>query len=387
MRTFDKRYFRLLMADKEITLRGLAARMGMGHSQLSLTMSGTRRLQLTEAAQLADLLGVTLQDVAEHAGAYDVPPPQVAKSGHTRHFEELNWLQNRNSDATVTSLQHENKPHQGEEMSKNQQSSTTLELMPAEVPQSGQNTALAQASRTEANLMPAPTNPAQVVAYAMAHGAPISEIREFMALQREWEADQARKAYVEAMAQFKLDPPTIVKDKQVSFDTGKGKTEYKHATIGNVTDKIVQGLAKYGFSHAWDTQQRDGQVIVTCTITHRLGHKESVTLQAAPDQSGGKNGIQSIISAQTYLQRHTLLAATGLATQDQGDDDGKNFGLDTSLADRWIKEIQSCKNEAEMKGVWAAASKDIREAKDTFARNEVAVAYTEHLQLLKGAAQ
>jgi hypothetical protein len=197
-------------------------------------------------------------------------------------------------------------------------------------------TELITQTANQSALATVPATPADIVLYAMKNGGSIEQIREFMQLQREWEADQARKAYVADMAEFKKNPPTIRKDKHVAFDTGRGRTEYDHATIGNVTNTIIGALAQHGFSHAWKTTQGAGEVVVTCTITHRLGHSESVTLQSAPDQSGGKNSIQAIISAQTYLQRHTLLAATGLATHDQQDDDGGAAGMqavNTLIAD------------------------------------------------------
>lgn len=373
MQAFDKRYFRLLMADRGFTLRGLAARMGMGHSQLSLTMSGIRRLQLPEAAQLAELLGVTLQDVAEHAGAYDAPLREKHASGTTRHFEELNWLQNRNSDATVMSQQHESNHFQGAQMS-----NVVITQPDAQEAKLVHESALGPAAPT----LPAPTTPAQVVAYAMAHGAPIAEIREFMALQREWEADQARKAYVEAMAQFKLNPPKVVKDKLVEFSG----TRYTHATLGAVTEAIVAGLAAHGFTHRWVPQQEGGQITVTCIITHRLGHSESVSLSSGKDDSGKKNAIQQVASAITYLQRYTLLAATGVATMDQPDDDGQGYGLNTALADKWIAEVRKCKSVAEMMGIWSVAVQEIKEADDGYAYDEVKAACAEHKKTMAGAA-
>lgn len=64
----NRRFFDDLLAEKELSLRQLAARMGMSHSQLSLTFSGMRRMQLDEACKLASILGVTLQKVAIEAG-------------------------------------------------------------------------------------------------------------------------------------------------------------------------------------------------------------------------------------------------------------------------------------------------------------------------------
>ncbi len=64
----NKRFFEGLMADAKISMRALAERMGMQHSQLSLTFSGARRLQLEEAVQLSSIFSVSLDKVIEAAG-------------------------------------------------------------------------------------------------------------------------------------------------------------------------------------------------------------------------------------------------------------------------------------------------------------------------------
>jgi hypothetical protein len=54
-----------------------------------------------------------------------------------------------------------------------------------------------------------------------------------------------------------------------------------------------------------------------------MGHsEEGAVLEGAPDTSGSKNSIQAVGSTVSYLERYTLLAATGLAAKDQ-DDDGR----------------------------------------------------------------
>lgn len=68
MSEVNRRYFESMMADKRMSLRSLAQKMGMGHSQLSLTFSGARRAQLDEAAQLSQIFGVPLHDVVEALG-------------------------------------------------------------------------------------------------------------------------------------------------------------------------------------------------------------------------------------------------------------------------------------------------------------------------------
>lgn len=224
----------------------------------------------------------------------------------------------------------------------------------------------------KAPVQTAPATPGDMIMYAMKSGAPMSEIRELMQLKREWEADEARKAYVVDMADFKKNPPTIIKDKAVGYTNKDGTfTGYKHATLGNVTNAIVEGLARHGFSHRWDVKQTGVVAHVTCTITHRMGHSESVSMEAAKDDSGKKNAIQQVASAVSYLQRYTLLLATGLATHDQDDDDGAQFGsTDTTLADNWIAKVKAATTDAAVVKVWEEGVGPIEASKDTHAYDE-----------------
>jgi len=165
------------------------------------------------------------------------------------------------------------------------------------------------------------TTPATVLDLAIEKGASLEQLEKFMELKIKWEEREAKKAYHEAMAAFKLNPPDIEKDKTVSYNVqGKGTTTYKHATLANVTSKINAGLSKHGLSAAWETKQTNGTISVICKITHILGHSEETTLTASPDLSGSKNAIQAIGSSISYLQRYTLLALAGLATHDMDDD-------------------------------------------------------------------
>lgn len=151
--------------------------------------------------------------------------------------------------------------------------------------------------------------------------ADLPTIEKFMDLRERWEKNEARKAYNEAMTKFKANPPDIDKNRHVSYTTNSGKkTEYNHADLFNVTEKISSELSKYGLSASWTTAQADKMISVTCKISHVQGHSESTTLSSSPDDSGGKNSIQAIGSAVTYLQRYTLLALTGLATREQDND-------------------------------------------------------------------
>jgi hypothetical protein len=142
------------------------------------------------------------------------------------------------------------------------------------------------------------------------------KLDKLLALQERYEANEAKKAYTKAMADFRKEAPTIEKNKEVSFNN----TKYRHTQLGYALSTINPILGKHGFNPSWTTEQKDGQITVTCTMTHSQGHREKTSLSAAPDASGGKNSIQAIGSTVSYLQRYTLFSICGLASSDQDDD-------------------------------------------------------------------
>jgi len=194
---------------------------------------------------------------------------------------------------------------------------------------------------TAKELAPSQTmTPAQMLSVAVSQGADLEKLEKLMELQERWEKNEARKAYTSAMNAFKADPPELFKNKHVHFTSQKGTTEYDHPSLDHVSSAIGEALAKHGLSHHWDTEQLEGGVIqVTCVITHELGHNESVTLRAGADQTGNKNNIQAIGSTVTYLQRYTLLSATGLAAKEQ-DDDGRGAEPIETITEQQVADLQ-----------------------------------------------
>lgn len=194
--------------------------------------------------------------------------------------------------------------------------------------------------------MPAPVvTPMQMLQVAMERGADLDKMQQLMDLQERWEANEARKAYVAAMAAFKANPPEIFKGKHVRFQTTKGVTEYDHATLADVCGAAIKGLAAHGISHRWDVAQEAGKITVACILTHERGHSERVSMTAGADDSGGKNSIQAIGSAVTYLQRYTLMSATGLAARDIEDDDGRGADPVQTITEEQAADLQALIDE------------------------------------------
>lgn len=92
-------WFKGLMADRRISQRELAKRLGVDHSALSLAFRGKRHMKMTEAADLARLLGVPVADVMENAGI-KADERTIPLKGWIDGHNELHY---EDSDIRVTS--------------------------------------------------------------------------------------------------------------------------------------------------------------------------------------------------------------------------------------------------------------------------------------------
>jgi len=186
--------------------------------------------------------------------------------------------------------------------------------------------------------------PMSLLQAAQESNASVEQLQQLMELQLRWEANEARKAYNKAMSDFREDCPTIAKTRQAHNS--------KYAGLAETIEQIKPFLAKHGLSHSWKTKQ-DGQISVSCTVTHILGHSETTELSADPDKSGSKNSIQAIGSTVAYLERYTLFAILGLASREM-DNDGIDAERDSS---KFINEDQLSNIEALVAEVKANESK------------------------------
>ena len=185
-----------------------------------------------------------------------------------------------------------------------------------------------------------PPTPMHLMELAIQRGVAADTLGKLMDLQLRWDAEQQRKAYIEAMAIFRANPPEIKKTKKVQYK----EVIYYHAELDKTVELISEALAKVNIRPSWRTSDTGGKITVTCVLTHNLGHSEDVaTLQGPPDVTGSKNNVQAIGSTVTYLQRYTLLAGTGLAAEGQ-DDDGKTEGIESEEIEMHCKRMRSAVN-------------------------------------------
>ncbi len=189
---------------------------------------------------------------------------------------------------------------------------------------------------------PAVMTPMDMLNQAVSQGANIDVLEKLMSLQERWEANQARKAFDEALANAQGEMPTLVKNRLVNYPSQKSPTgyvTYRHEDLAEVIETIKPVLKKFGLAHRFRTSQEGDKITVTCVITGH-GHREENSLSAGRDTSGGKNNHQEIASAVTYLERYTLKAALGLAAT-HDDDSAATTGSADAVSPEQVGELQA----------------------------------------------
>ena len=173
---------------------------------------------------------------------------------------------------------------------------------------------------------------------AMKPDVDLERIKVVMDIQEKWERREAEKAFHKAMSEFKGLVHPIKKSKTVNYKpNGKPPVKYNHASLDDVEIAIKDALIKTGLSYRFVPTQSDGKLKVKCITSHELGYSEEVELYAPYDTSGGKDPIKAMGSTQYYLQRYTVIAAFGLSTTEDAEEENfyeNEAGFKTTVTSR-----------------------------------------------------
>jgi hypothetical protein len=155
------------------------------------------------------------------------------------------------------------------------------------------------------------------ITQAIQSNASVETMERLFALHREAKADNAREAFVQAMATFQSQCPTIEKTKHV---LGKdGKVRYSYAPLDAVVAQVKDLLVQNGLAYTIDAQVGDS-VTAICKITHTLGHSETSTFAVPVDKEGYMTAPQKVASALTFAKRYAFVNALGILTGDEDTD-------------------------------------------------------------------
>jgi hypothetical protein len=183
------------------------------------------------------------------------------------------------------------------------------------------------------------TTPDMLLQMAVDKNLDIDKLAKLMDLQREYNADLARKAFFHSFIEFQSKSPELRKSKQVDFKTKDGDVvNYSYSPLADIVRQIKDTCKECGLSYRWEIADTREEIKVTCIVTHTDGHSERTTMTANPDTSGKKNSIQARGSAIEYMKRYTLIGALGLSTAD-ADIDARMPELDIDKLHKQYMEL------------------------------------------------
>jgi len=189
-----------------------------------------------------------------------------------------------------------------------------------------------------------PQHPQQIgdlLQIALQNNAGVEVLERIMALQERWDERQARKAYIQSMADFQSKCP-IIKRKKEGGKTKTGEVAYKYAPIEDMVEQTKELIAECGFSYFLNTPvyiQKEGisGLEVQMTISHIMGHSEVFT-QFMPfvTKTGVMSDPQVYGATQSYAKRYVFANGFGIMT---GEDDTDAMGNDlTEIIKEYIKD-------------------------------------------------
>lgn len=211
----------------------------------------------------------------------------------------------------------------------------------------------------------------------------VAKLQQLLSVKERWDAQEAKKAYHQAFAAFKAEAVVILKNKGVTDGPLKGK---RYAELFSVVNAVTPALSRNGLSASWKlTKDEKDWIEVTCTLTHVLGHSESVSMSGPPDAGGAKNSIQARASTITYLERYTLKAACGLAEQET-DTDGNppETGMDEKLIADHLAAMEAAADVQSLQAAFSTAYKAAQAAKDKGAERSIIRAKDVRKKALEG---
>lgn len=154
---------------------------------------------------------------------------------------------------------------------------------------------------------------------AITANVPVETMEKLFALREKVKAEQAKEAFVAALATFQSECPVIQKTKKVMNKDGV-TVRYQFAPIDSIVEQIKKPLSKAKLSYTWTVKNEAAKVMAICKVTHVLGHSEESSFEIPIDPEGYMTAPQKVASALTFAKRYSLCNALGISTGDEDTD-------------------------------------------------------------------
>lgn len=216
-------------------------------------------------------------------------------------------------------------------------------------------------------------SPMSVLREAVQQGANVETLERIFAMQRQMLAYDAEVAFNAALARVQAQVTRI------GADATNPQTRSKYATYAALDRALRPLYSKEGFSLSFTTgpQTIPDTIHLVCHLSHKQGHTRLYEIDMPNDGKGAKGGdvmtkTHATGAASSYGMRYLLKMIFNVAIGED-DRDGNVYGSDgmePDEVDRWVSLIETAPDLEKLKGLYTAAYKDAKLAKDTGAERQ-----------------
>ena len=147
----------------------------------------------------------------------------------------------------------------------------------------------------------------------------VSKMQALLDLKQRVDQQNAEIAFNQALTRLQPRLPRVRKNGEI--DLGRGGKPLKFARYEDIDAAIRPLLTAEGFSLSFSSEPCASGVLMTCTLSHVMGHSKRSTMQLPADQGPGRNSLQAIGSSHSYGKRYLVCDMLNIVC-DGADDDG-----------------------------------------------------------------
>ena len=187
-------------------------------------------------------------------------------------------------------------------------------------------------------------SPVEIIQSAVAlKGGTIEQMKELLAFQKEWEANEATKKFNSAFTAAQAEIQAVGNTKN------NPQTHSKYADLNNIIESSKPVYTRHGFAIIfYEGETSSAESIRVCAdVLHQAGHKETYHYDVPLDGKGIQGNanmtkIHGKASSVSYGRRYLMCMIWNIPTQD--DNDGNNGSIISVevIDDKQSSEILDC---------------------------------------------
>lgn len=168
-----------------------------------------------------------------------------------------------------------------------------------------------------------------LIAKAIDKDTSVEVMEKLLAMRKEFLAEQAKKAFDEAMAKFQKECPVIEKTKPVYEKGSTTAIRYKYAVLDSIVSQTKNAIASNGLSYSFDELKDEKFTTIICTVTHIAGHSRQTSFKIPIGTEAYMSDVQKHGARMTFGKRYAFCNAFGIITGDE-DNDAQDTGKSSS---------------------------------------------------------